>query len=143
MLAALLRKRFQLKVHNDSRNMSVYALTVAAKGLKLKEAERDTPRDGRGAIQVGSSDVIGRGVTMGLLARYLTIELGRPVLDGTGLDGHYDFVVVFGETKPPDASVESFGSLSYAIKDLGLKLESKKASVPVLIVDSAEPPSAN
>jgi uncharacterized protein (TIGR03435 family) len=143
MLRTLLSERFHLQVHNGSENLSVYALTVATKGHKLKEADKDTPRDGIGAIQVGSSDVRGRGVTMHLLTRYLTIELGRPVLDETGLDGHYDFVVLFGETKPVEGTAESFGALSYAIKDLGLKVQSKKAAVPVLIVDRAEPLSPN
>jgi hypothetical protein len=36
----------------------------------------------------------------------------RPVPDETGLDGHYDFVIAFGETKPSDGSAESFGALS-------------------------------
>lgn len=143
MLIALLRERFHLQVHEDTQYMSVYALAATAKRGKLTEAGPDTPRDGAGAIQVSSADVHGRGVTMRLLARYLSLELGRPVLDETGLEGHYDFAIAFGETKPSDASAESFGSLSYAIKDLGLKLESRKAPVHVLIVDGVDPPSEN
>ena len=143
MLRSLLQHRFNLKAHSDSQPMAVYALIVEHRREQLLDAAIETPRDGIGAIQVGSSDVRGRGVTMRLLARYLAIELGRPVLNETGLDGHYDFTVSFGDVKPPEDSPESFGSLSFAIKDLGLKLQSKRAAVPVLIIDSAVPPSAN
>ena len=80
---------------------------------------------------------------MRLLSHYLTLELDRLVLDETGLDGHYDFDISFGEVKPPEGSPEAFGTLAYAIKDLGLKLQSTRATVPVLIIDSAAPPSTN
>jgi uncharacterized protein (TIGR03435 family) len=123
--------------------MSVYSLIVGNRRERLRDAAKETPRDGVGAIQVGSSDVRGRGVTMRLLAAYLTMELGRPVLNETGLDGHYDFTVSFGDVKPPEGSPETFGTLAFAIRDLSLKLQSKRAAVPVLIIDSAMPPSAN
>jgi uncharacterized protein (TIGR03435 family) len=143
MLPSLLRDRFNLQVHTDSQAMSVYALVVVDRRDTLRDAAKETPRDGVGAIQVGTADVRGRGVTMRLLARYLTLEVDRLVLDETGLDGHYDFTISFGEVKPHEGSPETFGSLAYAIKDLGLKLQSKRATVPVLIIDSAVPPSAN
>jgi len=143
MLRSLLRDRFSLQVHTDSQAMSVYALVVVARRDTLRDAAKETPRDGIGAIQVGAVDARGRGVTMHLLARYLTLEVDRLVLDQTGLDGHYDFTISFGEAKPPDGSPETFGSLAYAIKDLGLKLQAKRTTVPVLIIDSAVPPSAN
>jgi uncharacterized protein (TIGR03435 family) len=143
MLRSLLRDRFNLQVHADSQAMSVYALIVVDRRNTLRDAAKETPRDGIGAIQVGEADVRGRGVTMHLLARYLTLEVDRLVLDQTGLDGHYDFTVSFGEVKPPEGSPETFGALAYAIKGLGLKLQSKRTTVPVLIVDGAVPPSAN
>ncbi|MDE3164402.1 MAG: TIGR03435 family protein [Acidobacteriota bacterium] len=143
MLRALLVERFRLQAHRGSQTMKVYALAVSKGGRQLKESAEETPRDGIGAIQVDSSAVRGRGVSMSLLARYLTLELGRPVLDETRLAGHYDFDIGFGETKPAEGSPESFGTIAYAVKYLGLKLESKSAAVPVLIVDRAEPPSAN
>jgi uncharacterized protein (TIGR03435 family) len=143
MLRSLLRDRFNLQVHTESQTMPVYALVVADRRDTLRDAAAETPRDGIGAIQVGDADVAGHGVTMHLLAHYLTLEVNRLVLDQTGLDGHYDFTISFGDVKPPDGSPETFGALAYAIKHLGLKLQSKRAPVPVLIIDNAVPPSAN
>lgn len=143
MLQSLLRDRFRLQVHTESQPMPVYALTTGARRSELRESAKETPTDGIGAIQVDTSDVYGRGVTMHLLAHYLTLEVGRLVLDETGLDGHYDFTVSFGEVKPPEGSAEIFGSLSYALKDLGLKLQGKRAAVPVLTIDSVAPPTVN
>ena len=143
MLRSLLRDRFDLRVHTVSQPMSVYALTVVKRRAELRDSAKETPRDGIGAIQVGTSDAVGRGVTMHLLAHYLTAELGRLVLDETGLDGHYDFTLSFGEARPPEGSAETFGPLAYAVKDLGLKLQPRRTNVPVLVVDSAMPPSTN
>jgi uncharacterized protein (TIGR03435 family) len=143
MLRSLLRDRFDLQLQTSSQAMSVYVLTVANKRDKLHEAAEDTPRDGIGAIQVGNSDVRGRGVTMHLLAKYLTLELDRLVIDETELNGHYDFTVPFDDVKLTEGSIERVGSLVNAIKDLGLRLQSKRETVPVLIIDSAIPPSAN
>ena len=143
MLRSLLRDRFNLQVHSGSQVMSVYALVVFDRRDTLRDAAKETPPDGVGAIQVDTADVRGRGVTTRLLARYLTFEVGRLVLDETALDGHYDFTISFGEVKPPEGSPEAFGPLANAIKDLGLRLEARRANVPVLIIESAAPPLAN
>jgi uncharacterized protein (TIGR03435 family) len=141
MLGVLLRNRFQLQVHNSSQVMAAYVLTAAQKGPKLKVAKEGTPRDGRGAIQKIPSGVIARGSTMGLFARFLTIELDFPVLDYTRLDGSYDFDLNYGLT---DSSADLSGSLFSSLNDVGLKLKSdKKAPVPVLVVDRAGVPSPN
>ncbi|HWB86461.1 MAG TPA: TIGR03435 family protein [Bryobacteraceae bacterium] len=144
MLASLLADRFQLRLHRASQNMNTYILTVGQSGSKLKEAAAETPRDGPGAIMVGRTDVTARGATASLIARFLTGQLGEPVLDRTGLDGHYDFQIRFDPIQDGNSSGLQFGSIFSALGDLGLKLESKKnVPVPVLIIDSAQPPSPN
>jgi uncharacterized protein (TIGR03435 family) len=143
MLRSLLRDRFDLHVHTGSQPMPVYGLTLVHRSDKLRDAAAETPRDGIGALQVDASYVLGRGVTMRLLAHYLPLELDRLVIDETGLDGHYDFTIAFGEVKPAEGSPETFGTLAYGIRELGLRLQSKRAAVPVLMIDSAAPPSAN
>jgi len=74
-------------------------------------------------------------------------DLGRPVVDETGLIGGYDFVIEYqpepspGSALPPDASGETF--LEALKEQLGLKLVSKKAPIDFVIVDHVERPSAN
>jgi len=84
------------------------------------------------------------------LAGWLRSELGRPVVDSTGLTGKYDFKLQWvpdesqpnggGEIQPPDFTGPS---IFYAIQELGLKLEATKGPVEVLVIDSVEKPSEN
>lgn len=60
--------------------------------------------------------------------------IGSPVADNTGLDGLYDYTFEW-----PDAGSSLFAS----VDQLGLKLEAKKVSIEVLVMDHAEHPSAN
>lgn len=67
------------------------------------------------------------------------LMLGRPVLDKTGLTGHYDFVLRYNMNESPESSGPS---LFTAIQEqLGLKLEAKKGPVPILVIDHIERPS--
>lgn len=88
------------------------------------------------------------GVTMPDLAIALQPPMDRPVVDQTGLDGRFDVEYSFAP-QPPTPGVESaFGpdapALSVALEEqLGLKLESRRMPVPVLILDSIDRPSEN
>ena len=76
------------------------------------------------------------------LADALTGDVDRPVLDMTGLRGQYQFTLAFRsdrETPSPDAPESTGASIFTAIQSqLGLKLEPRKASVEMLIVDHVE-----
>jgi uncharacterized protein (TIGR03435 family) len=80
------------------------------------------------------------------LVGVLTDNLERPVLDRTGLTGHYDFDVTW---EPPSLPANGpqwtpIGEAIFTpIRDLGLRLEAQKASVEMLVIDSIEHPSAN
>lgn len=81
--------------------------------------------------------------------------LDQPVVDQTGLDGHYDFALNWtpDETQfanvgvklpPPSDKPAAPPPLSTAMLDqLGLKLVTTKAQVEVLVIDKVEKPSAN
>ena len=75
------------------------------------------------------------------LAEYPSGQAGRPVIDSTGLKGEYDFRVEWA----PDESTGSLGPSIFAAlqEQLGLKLEAMKGPVEIIVVDSAERPSAN
>src|SRR5262249_48215058 len=104
MLQRLLAERFQLKFHWESKESTVYFLTVARGGLKMAPGDcspkrADLPNE-CGAIRGdGSAKVLDwRGVTVSApdsvayrsLAWQLSLELNRPVIDRTGLAGTYD-----------------------------------------------------
>jgi uncharacterized protein (TIGR03435 family) len=88
------------------------------------------------------------GITMAALATGLQPIVDRPVIDQTGLEGRFDVEYSYSP-QPPAPGVESvFGpdapAISVALEEqLGLKLESRRMSVPVLVIDSIERPSEN
>ena len=166
MLQHLLAERFKLVLHKESKEVSGYEL-LAGKGVKLKEAVESAgsappetaPPDLKG-LKIGpdgympvlrkpAPDTYSAGFsqghrtyamsafTMAHLARVLTSLLGRPVTDQTGLTGKYDFELRYVDDTTPDA--ESGPTLVGAVQSqLGLKLEAKKTSIEMLVVDAAE-----
>jgi len=155
MLRSLLEERFHLKAHHESREMPVYALTVAKNGPKLPapnpeacttpvpgKPEPTAPPCGRVRISMSPQGVLMEGGTAAIseLTRVLAIPLSRPVVDHTGLGGAYDIRLLFTE----DASDASSTGIFTAIQEqLGLRLESVKAPIDVLVIDRIERPTSN
>jgi uncharacterized protein (TIGR03435 family) len=137
MLQNMLADRFKLKLHRETKEIPVYALVVGKNGLKLRESTPGTP----GQINMSASHIIGRAVPMQALADHLSnaaLQLDRPVIDQTKLVGTYDFTLEWTPDTVPlgDASAPS---LFTAVQEqLGLKLDSRKAPVEIIVVDSAE-----
>lgn len=169
MLQALLAERFKLVLHRETKELAVYGLTIAKKGPKLPEAKPGdtypgglTGLDGQGApnlLRVGRGVIIGQAVSIGSFVHALTTELDRPVLDKTGLKGIYDFKLEWAPesqgtiwsragsesgTEAPPLLESSGPSIFAAIQEqLGLKLESQKGPVEILVIDHIERPSEN
>jgi uncharacterized protein (TIGR03435 family) len=139
MLQALLADRFQLKVHHETKEMPVYALVAVKNGSKLKENSADAtgPNFVRGTT-AGMHMEASHG-TMENLARQLSFSAGRPVMDKTGLTGFYAFTLDW--TSATDSDLPSV--FTAVQEQLGLRLESQKAPVEMLIIDQAERPSEN
>ena len=150
MVQQLLASRFKLAVHTETRELPIYALVVTKGGPKLhgaKDPNGGARREGR------TGQLSAQGVTMEDLAKSLTRilekELGRVIVDQTGLTGKYDLLLRWTpETGPPLTSSgepDSSGpSIFTAVQEqLGLKLQPTKGGVPVLVVDHAEVPSEN
>lgn len=151
MLQSLLAQRFQLKVHQETKDQPIYELVVAKGGPKLKEAadgENESERIGRGTFTATETPIA-------LLIKPLSQVLGRSIIDKTGLSGSYDFTLQwtpdsgqyrsFGGAPIPDPPADSDSvSLFTALQEqLGLKLESAKGPVEMWVIDSAEKPSEN
>ncbi len=148
MLQTLLKERFKLEVHRETREFSVYALTVGKNGPKFRESA---------STEDGSSTKSGRGhmeaqrIKMSGLAASLSYWAGRPVVDMTGLNGRYDLTLDF----VPDPALSMKGTFAEkeaertdrpegpsiftaVMEQLGLRLEPRKAPIEVLVVDRME-----
>jgi uncharacterized protein (TIGR03435 family) len=171
MMQRLLEERFGLRIRSEARDRSVYLLTVGPGGDKLKPTPPgscvvfdpahppEQPRNGqplpalcgRGSYQRDGLRLLvdAQGVTMaqfagGTLGR---AELGRPVIDRTGLAGRFDIhfefrsdlVAPLDGTEPQDST----GSIFSAMRDLGLKLSAGRAPGDVLVVESINRPTEN
>jgi len=137
MLQSLLAERFQVAVHTEMREQAVYRMTVNAKhGMTPAEAGS---RKGFSAsvAEDGSTHFVFNNTTMPQLATMLTSQLEALVEDHTGLNGGFDFEV--------DGTSEkgTFGSAAPALPQVGLKLESRKTPVAILVVDRAQRPTEN
>jgi len=87
------------------------------------------------------------GAAMADLAGFLSSMLSRTVVDKTGIAGEFDFQLTFtpgASTAPPDAAADPGPDIFAAMQEqLGLKLESAKGPVEVLVIDRVEKPSEN
>jgi uncharacterized protein (TIGR03435 family) len=151
MLQALLAERFQLHFERRIDSLPGYFLVQAKGEGKLTPAKPDRPA----ALKTYFGTKDGHTVTQSLtfenepiseLALMLTRRLQRTVVDRTGRQGEFDFVLEY-ETEDPAAQDKdgfSVRSLFTAIQDqLGLKLETSKVPIEVFVIESAATPSQN
>jgi uncharacterized protein (TIGR03435 family) len=143
MLQALLADRFQLKIHREAKDMPAYELVIAKNGHKLKDATTDPDAHTLWNSGRAAEHYSGKKVSMTDLVFLLRTQSRRPVIDKTGLTGKYDFELEWsaGDPPPPDAPGPSI--FTAVQEQLGLKLESVKASFPTVVIDHAERPSEN
>jgi bla regulator protein blaR1 len=168
-LQTLLRDRFKLAVHRETKELPIYELVVAKGGFKLQPVKEGScvPFDAEKFRAPGSNPMdfcgyggFGRGfyeastVSMADLAYALPMVVGRTVVDKTGITGifriHLTYQFVSPPAGPPDAArdpapADDAGlSIFTALQEqLGLKLESSKGPVEVLVIDHVEKPSEN
>jgi len=153
MVQNLLKERFELAFHKDKKELSAYAMTVAKSGVKITKSESTGNLPGFGGRGPGSVGI--RNSTMEEFAGFLQSRIvERPVVDQTGLQGRYDFTLTWtpdaamNPNAPPPpapaAGVEPPPDLFAAFQQqLGLKLDSAKLPVEVLVIDKVTKPSAN
>ena len=141
MLQNLLAERFRFQFHRETRELSVLALVVTKGGPKMKPKQEDETPGMNTHAGHGVSQLIATGSTMDLFAAYVGNRLGRIVIDKTGLTGSYDFTL---EWAPEQGSDSPAPSLVTALQEqLGLRLESRKSPMEVLVIDRIERPSDN
>jgi uncharacterized protein (TIGR03435 family) len=150
----ILADRFGLKFHEDSRELSVYVLTVAKTGAKFSKSGSD-PNSPPGLGFRAPGRMMVRNATMAEFAQVMEGVMDRPVLDQTGLKDRYDFQLnwtpdesQFGGRVPPQQqgsdSADAPPPLFTAIQEqIGLKMDATKAPAKVMVIDGLEKPSAN
>jgi len=174
MLQALFAVRCELTFHRETKELPTFTLVLGKNGPKFKESKPgDTPSEGikvpdgkggTGSMQVGEKGLLQfHGLPITFLVQILSTQLGRTVVDKTGLTGKYDFSWQF---KPSASQIRAFGGapaddasngassgipadpdgtdLFTAVQEqLGLKLESGKGPVEIIVIDHIEKPSDN
>jgi uncharacterized protein (TIGR03435 family) len=168
MLQSLLEDRFQLKSRRDTRDLPVYNLVLIKGGPKLSADQTPPdPRQGfinfasegeqmgplpRGAMRMITAPsgitLLGTAVPIPKVVTLLQGRSDRIIVDKTGFKGLFDIHLQFSPdlaavSPVADAASEFGQSLFTAIQDLGLKLESAKAPLEVVVIDSVQKPSEN
>jgi uncharacterized protein (TIGR03435 family) len=147
MLQTLLAERFNLRVHREMKEMPVYALVVGKNGPKFKESASDATFIGNHGVNGRNQTVTASKYTMTDLAQEIVdyFFVDRPVVDKTGFAGTYDLKI---EATPEfrmnrDSELGDISVFTAVQEQLGLKLESQKAPIEILVVDHVDKPSAN
>lgn len=150
MLQGVLADRFGLKYHRESKTQPVFALTIAKGGPRLKQSEPldpAAPSKPSMSFRIGGGHIQFNRTTLANFAQAMSNFIGTPVIDATELAGDYDIEMninpadlqgmrggSFFDNEPrPDSDAPSLQS---AMQILGLKLESRKAPIDHLVIDS-------
>jgi len=155
MLQTLLSERFGLTVHREPRVMKALVVTARKEALKLTRGDADGLPDMSGPL----TEIVLTNQTFGDFAHSLgrIRPVGAPVVDGTGIEGRYNFVLDLGRIaeggkKPAAVAKDGLPSLppdpvsvvNAALRPYGLLVQSRTAPVQILAVDRAtQMPTAN
>ena len=139
MTQTLLADRVKLVVHHEQREMKYLALVPGKGGPKMPPADTSQERDNSG----GSGHITGNRASVGLVAMLLSRMEHQIVVNQTGLTGEYQIKLVWAPgsagAQAAAPEISDAPSLFDAVQEqLGLRLESRKGPLDVVVVDSAE-----
>ena len=166
LLQTLLADRFKLVLRREAREMAVYSLVIAQNDGRSGKALRpvDCKTDSKAVVRkgdapacswlltrqpgTGMSTYQSGGVNLDELAKTLTQRVGRPVINRTGLAGEFQFELSWLQDMQAAAAAPAAAndgpSLFTALQEqLGLKLESSRGPVELLVIESVERPTSN
>jgi uncharacterized protein (TIGR03435 family) len=132
MLQTLLVERFKLKLHHENRELAAYALVTGKGRLKIQKVE-DAREKNTFAVKDGHREA--KSLSMAGLAHFLSLMLQAPVFDQTGQPGFYDFALDYSRE---ETTRDSAPSIFTIVGELGLKLESQKTPLDVIVVDAGD-----
>ena len=156
LLQPLLAERFHLKFHRETKQLAVYSLTVAKGGPRLQpHAGNDEPTM-RVSVGSGKARMEATNTSMAKLADSLSDHVDHIVIDRTGMKNGYDFKLEWAQEHPGEpAGASTLGTLQEQLgltgpsvftavqEQLGLKLESGKGPVGMIVIDGVEKATAN
>jgi len=136
MLRTLLAERFKLSFHRETKSVPALVLETAKNGPKLEKAE-----DGAATTNSVRGSIEATMITMRRFAEVLSRQTDLPVIDQTGLEGAFNLKLKW---TLENAKTDSGPSIFTAIQEqLGLRLQSRKMPIEILVVDHAQRPSEN
>ena len=147
MLQALLADRFRLALHHEDKDLPIYVLVVDRGGHKLHQSPDTT-----GGAQMrhnfrlnGNGNLNAVAENLDQFAELLAHQLRRVVVNQTGLTGDYDFTLQWTPDRVLDRLDPASGPPIFAAlqEQLGLRMQSAKGPVEVLVVDHVERPFEN
>lgn len=141
MLQNLLRERFDLREHRETRELPIYILTVGKNGHKLKP----NPVEGSPSFRTGQRNLTGSGATISQMTEFLARQLRAPLIDKTDLTGRFDYYLDINSYVTPEIAaagrggalpLEAPGIIAGALQEqLGLRLDSGKAPTEIVVID--------
>ena len=139
MLQTLLRERFSFTEHRETKQLNALMLVETKGGNKLKKVEED----GSPQIRKDLKGVFFHNMTLAEFAEGLARDAQMPVVDQTGLMGRYDFFIDPKSYNPPTKAegqrLDALDMMQVLLpQQLGLRLEQRRTSVEMLIVDHME-----
>jgi uncharacterized protein (TIGR03435 family) len=142
-IQTLLAERFRLAVHYETRELPLYAIVIGKGGPKFSLSKAPEVFGQTPFRSPGPGSLTGTEVSAAMLAKVLSGQLNKTVQDHTGLTGVFDFKLEWQPDGMPP--IPDRASLFTAIQEqLGLRLESRKGPVQVLVIDRVEnSPTAN
>jgi uncharacterized protein (TIGR03435 family) len=140
MLQTLLADRFKLTLHRETRELLALIVTVSKTGHKLQTAGADND-----SFDTGKLSLTAKNARLSTLLDFLSRELRIPIVNQTGLTGRFDYSLDINKyvteemQKGPGPPPEAPNIIARAFQEqLGLKLESKKTPIEVLVIDHME-----
>ena len=137
MLQNLLIERFRMTVHRETVPRKGFALLAGKSGPELIATQPGT----KPGVYRGSGYLRFTNCTTAELARLLSAFMGRTIVDQTGIQGNYDITLkVYGiELKMAGLVGDtSLIALEDALRNLGLKLESRTVPATNIVIDKAD-----
>lgn len=144
MLLPVLKERFGLRAHFETKEMPTYDLVAAKGGIRMDALQpKQDDANSKGSFMFGRDRVEISSGALSILTNALAMQLERSVVDKTGLTGVYSLKLKWAPN-PESADADGLPSLFTALQEqLGLRLQPSRGPVQVLVIDHIERPSGN
>jgi uncharacterized protein (TIGR03435 family) len=144
MLRALLGDRFKLKLRPGKKEISAYVITLGKNPPRLSAPKEGEARSLRVEPRLGedqkpaSYHVVGTRFSLTQLCDTFSRQMGRVILNNTGLDGDFDFALDLTPNENQPSPLDPSLLLTAMREQLGLTVKTQNAPVDYYVVEGAE-----